>query len=384
MQRSGVNERPRTWSCIFLVVVGVLLLRYRLTAENKRGESVLGRKLASDKAPQHSAVHCVGEDFASDAWKVRSCHYRRICLENDEWVYRQSDAEKQLSTSRDDISISTVIQGKGVALGPQSTSSWIPNVRNDGELLEGYTDWVDTAVVLGDWKGRSASHRWLDAYAVFLVLSIFRQRNFLLVGETSDEYSAQLADILGVAKILKPTELSLSSHPVCVDHALAGIGRLADYGNTEDGAWPSYTVGRDAHLFSFREFLAERLSLGQPSLIRITILTSTETFGRVTQSRLSARSKYEVNMLQVSASAVDAMKAISESKFVVVECDEHAMMGLALSKGSHLILCCSDPSFVGYEMLVNAGYMRLHIVPNESHAVAVILSANQRMLNSDL
>jgi len=76
----------------------------RLDTNNLRGSSgtlIFGKRkisLEHGESRLRSFVHCVGEDFSSNAWMYRSCHFRNLCWDTKEhdFVVFQSSQEAKL------------------------------------------------------------------------------------------------------------------------------------------------------------------------------------------------------------------------------------------------------------------------------------------------
>jgi hypothetical protein len=249
-----------------------------------------------------SSVHCVGDNFASDAWKYRSCVIRNLCCDTTthEWFVVPSPAERRLvewlalhfpQDSR--IALST-LSSTSVALGKVQLGNgtlqhvqWSPRVR---PMAEPSYYWLAIDSV---WIPQYVSHvdsvLWDVVFPMYILVSSFRLDHAipfitLIPGPTQDILDSirTYAPLFGIDPFAwttldaLPLASARSSSPmqsplVCAAHAVVGTPPW----HTRSDNIDTYLVGRGYWVDGFRTYLLQHMGIQEPVSSPLTPVTVT-------------------------------------------------------------------------------------------------------------
>ena len=137
-----------------LVVAAVILAVLALVVFESRGPEPRAprhhapappRPRSDGRAWRASSAHCVGDDLSAEAWRRRSCHFRRLCLNasagpEGEWLYLRDPIDARAgsaglrdfaSAERDDaLELDVSLGALNAQLPPeqQRRMRWAPRV----------------------------------------------------------------------------------------------------------------------------------------------------------------------------------------------------------------------------------------------------------------
>lgn len=341
-----------------------------------------------------STVHCVGENYGTDAWKYRSCQFRNICFDTSAHEYvlfpskEEIELHRLLQLRQQDgfVSVSTSMQDKSVSLGTlsqawstseQSTIRWFPRIETDRtKLLELGVYMIPSDKVLvpfHSFQAKDAGHLIIDDwFPIYLVASIFglEQKQLLLVrhtlrqplpgtcDENSLNYQACQKNFDKYAPLMsrEPNKLILQSeelaqvassksHFVCSKYAAAGLGLVANHMVKDsdfktDDYKLTHMVGYGTLLWQYRSFIMDNLFPSGHNLplkvllneLTVTFDVSTATSELAQLDDIIRQQVSSTNVLTIRFEELELKKAASiVSRSAILVVDCRQGEGLALS-----------------------------------------------------
>lgn len=375
-----------------------------------------------------STVHCVGENFETDAWMYRSCQFRNLCLDvkSNEFLFLPSREELDLQDMLDQlqsewISISSVSRNsngvQSMSLGTiRETEShngkrlpWFPRVVLDPAeqrqiFARGFFRLPENATFFPFEPSLTKQDSWSDCFSIYTVLSIFGLDNlrpaFVNMGETNknDNFPPEFLPIFGSQPASdtsmdwrsswfeRPNE---QSDIICAAYGAAGIGMLANtHRSASDGSNKdtilTHTIGRGAALYSFRQFMIRNLDLVETLtgsvLVTVDMGTNEEkrNWSSQIQQHLQLSGLRNETIRSVEAGSLSikeiALVATSSKVYIAQLGDEMTMAAATfLPRGSTIIILDEPVPTSGLSRqlserfyLENAGYFHVHVIGSQT------------------
>ncbi|GKY97430.1 hypothetical protein MPSEU_000701500 [Mayamaea pseudoterrestris] len=349
----------------------------------------------------YSTVHCVGENFNSDAWKFKSCQFRNLCFDtrSNDYVLFPSLEELQLQQLLDQTSnkfavSSSTMKDSFVSLGTltpelSSRQKWFPRIETNRTDIHAHGVYMlpeNTLLVpYVSFQANHAGHLvWDDWFPIYLLASMFglSDKKFLLVrsacNDCADEHLQlgqrhleKYRSLLGLNEFQQMTQMEfaqmttgLQSPYVCSKFGAAGLGMMASHLKKESN-WTdqdytmTHMVGYGALMWQFRTFVASKLFKGEGALpstissdkIVVTFVTSPlsapellRAVDSVKQTLQSASPTTRVqsqtfNEVSVKEQAI----MVSQTTVMITDCQGDGLASaIFLPRGALLVLYCPD------------------------------------------
>jgi hypothetical protein len=312
-----------------------------------------------------STVHCVGENFGSDAWKYRSCQFRNLCYDTStkEYLVVQSLQEQRLAKlSMANVAVSSLLVPERSSVSQsvihQSSEEtlhipWFPRVVQELPHRDYYQ--LDDSIVMVATSGLSSGPLFQPALyflPIYTLLSMFGLED---------------KQILILPSLDSPLVLgSLAKDGlVCSKYGAAGIG--STFALTSNSKMLTHRVGQST--WSFRNYLIDKL--GIPSNLQVhqqpdqmvTIVGQSNDFAdQLGQSNLGVTvQSLQTDELDLTMRA----RTVSTTSILVTHCGDAASeWALFLPRGALWVVLCDTEKEDSYrDLLAKSGYIRLALLP---------------------
>lgn len=266
----------------------------------------------------HSNVHCVGENFGSESWKYRSCHFQNLCfdLHNQSFVLFTSPEQHQLDEAMNNANLTEFTASFSfnttVAIGGINSKwakdhlhmEWFPKLQSiDDVQKSGYYVFSNDAALIPyhSMAGFNPGHLvWDDFLPIYTIMRMFQLiekdlvlirykptfwqwascdrrwdsgrephckdmlKKFLpLMGQTLETMTTQ--ENVNLTWLTQSPNIDKTKY-VCAKNGAAGLGMLTDHGTKLHG-WMkkdylfSHNIGRGGALFEFRNWMINNINL---------------------------------------------------------------------------------------------------------------------------
>jgi hypothetical protein len=266
----------------------------------------------------HSNVHCVGENFGSESWKYRSCHFQNFCfdLHNQSFVLFTSPEQHQLNEAMRDANLteftSSFSFNTTLSIGGINSKwakdhlhmEWFPKLQSiDDVQNSGYYIFSNDAALVPfhSMAGFNPGHLvWDDFLPIYTLMRMFQLiekdlvlmrykptfwqwascdrrwnsgrkpycrdmlKKFLpLMGQQLETMTTQ--ENVNMTWLTHSPNINKSKY-VCAKNGAAGLGMLTDHGTKLHG-WMkvdylfSHNVGRGGTLFEFRDWMMKNINV---------------------------------------------------------------------------------------------------------------------------
>jgi len=362
-----------------------------------------------DHHPLQSTVHCVGDNFRSDAWLYRSCQYRNLCFDaaTQEFLLFPSPEElavMELLQQFDRpglVTISSIANDKELSLGsiqdPWSdrNTKWMPKLVTSPEqqkerLAQGYYELAPNSILFPIQLSSTELLLWNDIFAIYTVLSIFGMEDKKIVlfpvqqTEAASQLLVRLGPALGVVTHVhgsSATKLK-QSQLVCAPYGAAGLGMIASTrqrtkATDAESQILTHAVSRGAVYRDFRKFLLNHMELGdfsEPSPDAVGIAIDSKGTQEQVMATLRSLGEFQIqSSTDENTESLDQQVTVAvTSKIFVAEMANPSATFIAatfLPEGAVLFVLDNDDKVEGNgvserqqlrDLLDVMGHIRLH------------------------
>ena len=376
--------------------------------------------VGTDATP-YSSVNCIGSTLHTGAWKVRSCHYKHIC-----WNQEANRFEYYERTNSTGV--------KAVSLAPQNakwplnqydaTMKWVPVVQ-----LKAKPSWREAAdarvhVLFSDFVGSNVGHLMWDTFMPWWGLA--RQFGLAVDAIQPVEYDQAPSNPAwatcpwikqhegpghslptGYSKRCSnnyrrwaPTVLNAGrrvesvaewGHSRCFADLVVGAGAMSDHclgkhERYEDDEELPCGNGRSVQYWAFRTHVVDNLRLATTGLgTRPVVYFAERTSNRLALDfdalRTVAKTAFNNSLVVKHGSPVgtaprDQIQTMLEANILVVAAGGGAMPGMFLPMGSTIVLYHKDNLFNDYKFFNNAAWLKtIWISSDEATNAALFVEA---------